>query len=91
MDITQGHNESYDCSMTEKSNQDARLVDRPRKEAMKEFKNNWDYKIEVENVVKTMLKDDETVIYNLEKIRAELFICIFSKILISIILKSTLI
>lgn len=43
-----------------------------RIKAMDEFKKNWDYKTEVEDVAKTMLKSDETVISNLEKIRAEL-------------------
>jgi len=43
-----------------------------RKQATEQFKNNWDYKTEVEDVAKTMLKSDETVIYNLETIRAEL-------------------
>ena len=43
-----------------------------RKKAIDEFKKNWYYKTEVEEVVKVMLQSDETVIYNLEKIRAEL-------------------
>ena len=43
-----------------------------RKQARKEFKKNWDYKTEVEDVAKAMLKSEETMIYNLEKIRAEL-------------------
>ena len=43
-----------------------------RKMVMDEFKKNWDYKTEVEEVAKIMLQSDETVIYNLEKIRAEL-------------------
>jgi len=41
-----------------------------RKQARQEFKNNWDYKTEVEDVAKAMLKSEETMIYNLEKIRA---------------------
>ena len=43
-----------------------------RKQAMEEFKSNWNYKTEVEDVAKTMIKSDETVIYNLEKIKSEL-------------------
>ena len=43
-----------------------------RKKAMEESKKNWDYKTEVEDVAKVMLKADETVIYNLKTIRAEL-------------------
>jgi len=43
-----------------------------RKQAMEEFKNNWDYKTEVVEIAKTMIKYDETVIYNLEKIKSEL-------------------
>ena len=43
-----------------------------RKKAMEEFKNNWDYKTDVEDVAKVLLRSDETVISNLEKIRSEL-------------------
>lgn len=43
-----------------------------RKQATEQFKKDWDYKTEVEDVAKTMLKSDEIVIYNLETIRAEL-------------------
>jgi len=43
-----------------------------RKKAMEQFKNNWDYKTEVEDVAKVMLQHDETVISNLERIRVEL-------------------
>ena len=43
-----------------------------RKKVMDEFKKNWDYKTEVEEVAKVMLQSDETVIYNLEKIKSEL-------------------
>lgn len=51
-----------------------------RKQAMNEFKKNWDYKTEVEEVAKTMVRSDETIIYNLEKIRGELVpICKHSK------------
>ena len=39
-----------------------------RKKVMEEFKSNWNYKTEVEDVAKTILKSEETVIYNLEKI-----------------------
>ncbi|MBL7015906.1 MAG: hypothetical protein ISR79_06015 [Nitrosopumilus sp.] len=39
---------------------------------MEEFKNNWDYKTDVEDVAKVLLRSDETVISNLEKIRSEL-------------------
>ena len=43
-----------------------------RTKATEEFKKNWDYKTEVEDVAKAMLSYDETVISNLERIRAEL-------------------
>lgn len=43
-----------------------------RKQAMEEMKKNWDYKTEVEDVAKVMLQHDETVISNLERIKAEL-------------------
>jgi len=43
-----------------------------RKQVMEKFKKNWDYKTEVEDVAKVMLQHDETVIFNLEKIREEL-------------------
>ena len=43
-----------------------------RKKVMEEFKNNWDYKTDVEDVAKVLLRSDETVISNLEKIRSEL-------------------
>jgi len=43
-----------------------------RKKAMEEFKNNWDYKTDVEEVAKVMLQHDETVISNLGTIRSEL-------------------
>lgn len=43
-----------------------------RKHAMGQFKKDWNYKTDVEEVAKVMLQHDETVISNLEKIRAEL-------------------
>ncbi|WP_297473503.1 hypothetical protein [Nitrosopumilus sp.] len=43
-----------------------------RKQAMEHFKKNWNYKTEVEDVAKAILTYDETVISNLQKIRAEL-------------------
>ncbi|MCV0410703.1 MAG: hypothetical protein K5783_07660 [Nitrosopumilus sp.] len=39
---------------------------------MEHFKKNWNYKTEVEDVAKAILTYDETVISNLQKIRAEL-------------------
>jgi hypothetical protein len=43
-----------------------------RKKVMEEFKNNWDYKTDVEDVAKVILRSDEIVISNLEKIKSEL-------------------
>lgn len=43
-----------------------------RKKVIKESKDKWDYKTEVGDIAKTILQCEETVIYNLEAIRAEL-------------------